>query len=366
MNLMLLLTLALAIALALWTLETFVTMPVRQCRAAARLARGESLSSGELERLLDEPLLSRLMANVVIGALAGLFALVILMRQDVDFSLVLVIATLLTGVFWLIYVAFARRPRRALLQALAASKTAPPPAQEEQAAGAETARADVAAGAQAESQPALVEYSVSFFPVLAVVLVLRSFLFEPFTIPSGSMLPTLQIGDYILVNKYTYGLRLPVVGTEIVAVGKPQRGDVMVFKYPENPRQNFIKRVIGLPGDHVRVEEGRVFLNGSELPRARTEFPGAESWELYYIEKAGDHEHLIRHEEGRESSSPRVDTVVPPDSYFTMGDNRDNSRDSRYWGFVPDRFIVGKASIIWMHKEPGLHLPSFGRDGKVQ
>jgi signal peptidase I len=336
-----LLTIVLTIATTLWALETFLVLPLRQRKAVSRLAEGESLGA-PVPALLEEPALSKLMANVVVAVLAALFMLVILMRQDVDFSLVLVIATAATGGFWLLYVAVTRRFRQALLTA--------------------TGQKDVAPA----GQPALVEYSVSFFPVLAVVLLLRSFLFEPFTIPSGSMLPTLQIGDYILVNKYAYGLRLPVAGTEIFAIGKPQRGDVMVFKYPENPRQNFIKRVIGVPGDHIRIEDGRVFLNGTELPRTRTEFAGAESWELYFKEAIGEHEHLIRHEEGRESSSPQVDRRVPPDSYFMLGDNRDNSRDSRYWGFVPDRYIVGKASLIWMHKDPGLHLPSFGRDGKVQ
>ncbi|MCD6060297.1 MAG: signal peptidase Serine peptidase family [Moraxellaceae bacterium] len=346
MTLMQLLTIVLAIATTLWALETFIALPLRQRQAAARLAAGEAPDAGALRSLVAEPPLSKLMANVVVGILGALFLLVILMRQDVDFSLVLVVATAVTGLFWLLYVTVTRRFRVALLAAAGQKEEVP--------------------AGQPGGQPALVEYSASFFPVLAVVLLLRSFLFEPFTIPSGSMLPTLQIGDYILVNKYAYGLRLPVAGTEILAIGKPQRGDVMVFKYPENPRQNFIKRVIGVPGDHVRVEGNRVFVNNEELPRVRTQFEGAESWELYYKERVGEREFMIRHEEGREISSPLVDQVVPPDSYFMLGDNRDNSRDSRYWGFVPDRYIVGKASLIWMHKDPGLHLPTFGRDGKVQ
>lgn len=343
MSLMSLLTLVLAVALALWVLETFIVVPWRQHRAAADLAAGRIPSGEPLLVLLEEPPLSRLMANVVMGALAGLLVAVVLLRQDVDFSLVLVIATGLTGLFWGLYVLFVRKPREGVARALNG-----------QVAGPEV------------PQPSLVEYSASFFPVLAVVLLLRSFLFEPFTIPSGSMLPTLQVGDYILVNKYAYGLRLPVLGKEIVAVGKPQRGDIMVFRYPENPRQNFIKRVIGLPGDVVRIEEGRVFVNDRELPHEAVAFEGGESWERYYREQAGEVAHLIRHEDGREGASPQGEWRVPADSYFTLGDNRDNSRDSRYWKFVPDHFIVGKASIIWMHKEPGLHLPSFGRNGKVQ
>jgi signal peptidase I len=343
MNLMQLLTIALTIAVSLWALETFIATPLRQRKAVA----SGSVPPEQLQALLAEPALSRLMGNVVIATVVALFLLVVLLRQDVDFSLVLVVATAATGLFWLLYVLFTRRFRTALVHAA------------NQGSGVPETQQPVA-------PPALVEYSVSFFPVLAVVLIVRSFLFEPFTIPSGSMLPTLEVGDYILVSKYSYGLRLPVLGKEVVAVAKPQRGDVMVFKYPEDPSVNFIKRVIGIPGDHVRVQAGHVFVNGKEMPREKAEFPGAGDWELYYREKTGDVEHLIRHEDGRESASPQNEWVVPDGSYFMMGDNRDNSRDSRFWGFVPDRLIVGKASWIWMHKEPGLHLPTFGRDGKVR
>lgn len=365
MTLMQLLATVLAVSLTLWALETFIMAPLRQRRALTAISAGRAPRLDELRTPLEESLLSRLMGNVVVTVLVALLLVVVLLRQDVDFSLVLVVATFLAGLFWLIYVAVTRRFRRALLAAVKQRETAAVSAGEA-APAAVSASADAgAADKAAESQPLLVEYSASFFPVLAVVLVLRSFLFEPFTIPSGSMLPTLQVGDYILVNKYVYGLRLPVLGTEIVPVGKPQRGDVMVFRYPENPRQNFIKRVVGIPGDRIRIENGRVYVNGELLPRSSVDFPGAESWELYYREKTGDVEHMIRHEEGRESTSPQGEWTVPAEGYFTMGDNRDNSRDSRYWGFVPDRFIVGKASLIWMHKEPGLHLPSFGRNGKV-
>lgn len=250
--------------------------------------------------------------------------------MDLDFALILTVAVLVSGAIWLLDIAVLKRYRAA-----------------------------------EGKEPLMVEYAKSFFPVLFIVWVLRSFLFEPFTIPSGSMLPTLQVGDYILVNKFSYGLRLPVVGTKIVPLGKPERGDIMVFKYPENPRINFIKRVIGLPGDRIRVEAGRIYVNDKELPRETIVFAGAESWELYYEEQAGKAAHLIRQEDGRERASPQGEWKVPADSYFMLGDNRDNSRDSRFWGFVPDELIVGKANYIWMHKEPGLHLPSFGRNGKV-
>lgn len=279
--------------------------------------------------------------------------------MDLDFALILTVAVLVAGIIWGFDLAVLK-PRRQ-------ERTAAALARLRDGTTGEPAEETVAAVTEKEMRESLlVEYAHSFFPVLLVVWVLRSFLFEPFTIPSGSMLPTLEVGDYILVNKYAYGLRLPVLGTELVAVGKPARGDIMVFKYPENPGQNFIKRVVGIPGDRVRVQEGRIWLNGAELPRETVAFPGAEPWELYFREKTGAVQHMIRHEDGREVGSPQDEWVVPADSYFMLGDNRDNSRDSRFWGFVPDRYIVGRAALVWMHKEPGLHLPSFGRNGKVQ
>jgi signal peptidase I len=278
--------------------------------------------------------------------------------MDLDFALILTVAVLVAGAIWGFDLAFLKpRRRQALAAALGSLR---------EGVEGEVPEETVAAVTEREMrEPTLVEYAHSFFPVLFVVWLLRSFLFEPFTIPSGSMLPTLQVGDYILVNKYAYGLRLPVLGTEVVPVGKPQRGDIMVFKYPENPSQNFIKRVVGVPGDRIRVAGGLVWVNGELLARERLAFAGADSWELYFRETTGKTLHLIRHEEGRESGSPQGEWVVPAASYFMLGDNRDNSRDSRFWGFVPDSYIVGRASLIWMHKEPGLHLPSFGRNGKV-
>ncbi|MDP2226402.1 MAG: signal peptidase I [Moraxellaceae bacterium] len=280
--------------------------------------------------------------------------------MDLDFALILTVAVLVTGAIWgfdLLVMKPGRRRRAvaAVARAKAESVGELP----------ETALEAVYEGEMRE--PIVVEYAHSFFPVLFVVWALRSFLVEPFTIPSGSMLPTLQVGDYILVNKYAYGLRLPVLGTELVPVSKPQRGDVMVFRYPESPNVNYIKRVIGIPGDRIRVLAGRVHVNGLPLPREAVAFPGAESWELYYRERDGDTQHLIRHEAGRESLSSEREREweVPADQYFMMGDNRDNSRDSRVWGFVPDRYIVGQAFYVWMHKKPGMNAPVFDRNGKI-
>lgn len=288
--------------------------------------------------------------------------------MDLDFALILTVAVLVAGVIWggdaLLF-----RPARcrkandvenAIRSRLAdvAEGHSPPPASDIDSAVQDARTREM-------REPVLVEYAHSFFPVLFVVWALRSFLVEPFTIPSGSMLPTLQVGDYILVNKFSYGLRLPVLGTEVIPVSRPERGDIMVFKYPEQPRINFIKRVVGVPGDAVRVSDGRVWVNGVQLPREQVALPEGESWELYFRETSGDVSHMIRHEAGRESLSPEREWKVPEGSYFMLGDNRDNSRDSRFWGFVPDRYIVGKAFFVWMHKKPGWHLPVFERNGKV-
>lgn len=251
--------------------------------------------------------------------------------MDIDFTLILVIAVAVTGVVWGLDAALFARARR-----------------------------------EEQREPVVVEYARSFFPVLAVVLVLRSFLAEPFTIPSGSMLPTLQIGDYIVVNKYAYGMRLPLVGTTLVPVGKPERGDIMVFRFPGKPSVNYIKRVVGLPGDTVSFREGDLFINGKQVSRKLvSQEPEVNPWEQYYEEQLGDTRHAIRQEVGRFAAGHQWEHKVPAGHYFMMGDNRDNSNDSRFWGFVPDHLIVGKAVYIWMHKEPGLHLPVFSRNGKV-
>lgn len=228
-------------------------------------------------------------------------------------------------------------------------------------------------------EPLLVEYGKSFFPVLAIVLVLRSFLVEPFQIPSGSMVPTLEVGDFILVNKFAYGIRLPVLDTKIIEVGDPQRGDVMVFRYPSDPNINYIKRVVGLPGDTVRyTSDKRLLINGE--PVAETflhEEPGSLGSAALYKERLGEVEHLIRKEMRRYRIEPSREWVVPEGYYFMVGDNRDNSNDSRYWddpsippelrGMVADRNIVGKAFAVWMSwPEPkSSHLPNFSRVGLI-
>jgi signal peptidase I len=219
----------------------------------------------------------------------------------------------------------------------------------------------------AETDYVAAEYAKSFFPVLLVVLVLRSFLFEPFKIPSASMVPTLQVHDFILVNKFAYGLRLPVLGTKIFPVRDPQRGDVMVF-FPPNDSRYFIKRVIGLPDDTIRLENNVLFINGARMDQTflRVDDQDKEQPPLdVMVENLQPLEHLIQYyaEPTRQSN---YQTVVPKGHYFMMGDNRDNSSDSRFWGMVPEENVVGQAVYVWMHWGSWLSLPSFARNGVIE
>ena len=210
-----------------------------------------------------------------------------------------------------------------------------------------------------EKDPALVENAKALTPVLAVVFVIRSFLYEPFQIPSASMEQTLLTGDFILVNKYTYGIRLPVWRTKVLDNNEPERGDVMVF-FPPHEDRYFIKRVIGVPGDLVEYRDKVLYINGEEQPQQLIPGPRRALFQQYQ-ETLDGHTHLIQ----RLVSAPadNFKQQVPPGYYFMMGDNRDRSMDSRRWGMVPEERIVGKAVAIWMHKEPGWNLPSFDRAG---
>jgi len=223
-------------------------------------------------------------------------------------------------------------------------------------------------------EPLLVEYAKSFFPVILVVFALRSFLVEPFKIPSGSMMPTLLVGDFILVNKFTYGIRLPVINTKVVELNNPERGDVMVFRYPGDPSLDYIKRVIGVPGDVVEYSDKKLTINGKPVPAVNTGTYSYVGNGLNYITAMVYKERLngVNHTMMTEPDKPPVYPTqvvdfpyrencsynaegkgfvckVPKGQYFMMGDNRDESNDSRYWGFVPDRNIVGKAFLIWMN-----------------
>lgn len=283
--------------------------------------------------------------------------------MTLNFPLLLVIAVAVCGVLALIdLVLFAPR-RRAAISAYEGT----------------VSEADPEVLEKLNKEPVLVEYGKSFFPVLFIVLVLRSFLVEPFQIPSGSMKPTLEVGDFILVNKFAYGIRLPVLDTKVIPVGDPQRGDVMVFRYPSDPNINYIKRVVGVPGDSIRyTSDKRLYINDQLVAETLVgEEPGTLGSVTLYKEKLGAAEHLIRKEMTRYRIEPGKQWKVPADHYFMMGDNRDNSNDSRYWndpkipkdllGMVPDRNIVGKAFAVWMSwPDPKMrNLPNFSRVGVI-
>jgi signal peptidase I len=206
-------------------------------------------------------------------------------------------------------------------------------------------RASAEGGQPAE--PMLVEYARSFFPVFLIVLLLRSFLVEPFRIPSGSMMPTLLIGDFVLVNKYDYGIRLPVLNMKIVENDAPKRGDIVVFRYPEDPSVPYIKRVIGVPGDRIEYRDKVLYINGTEVPQSAVDAGSGAAGAVEYRERLQGVEHSILLDPRRPDREYAA--TVPEHHYFVLGDNRDNSRDSRFWGFVPDDYLIGRAFMIWMN-----------------
>ena len=300
--------------------------------------------------------------------------------MDFDFNLILVPATLILGAIWLL-------DKLVLKQ--------------KQSKGLEKSTAPV-------------RWAYDFFPILAIVLVVRSFLIEPFNIPSSSMVPTLYTGDFIAVNKYAYGIRLPLVNTKVLDLGAPQHGDVVVFRFPLNPKQYYIKRVIGVGGDTVSFNNGQLSVNGKAIPTTPANFtpdpkmtaqlypPGkTETGEVVTAEQAAQlgnqeelsakyvqespsrtHQHLVRYLGDKnwfqyasflQQASPQLmasqgqqwQLTVPKGHYFVMGDNRDRSADSRFWGFVPDENLAGKAVYVWTHKASGLSLPTFNRNGAI-
>lgn len=276
--------------------------------------------------------------------------------MNIDLPLILAIVVGVSGVIWLLDAMLLARPRAIRLAEL--QKQYPSWNDRESA----DAKLFIAAARQEASEPLLVEYAKSFFPVLAFVLVLRSFLYEPFQIPSSSMVPTLQVGDYILVNKFNYGLRLPVTRTKVWEVSKPDRGDVMVFYPPHANKTYYIKRVIGIPGDRIQYRNKRLTVNGKPVPREwLAEIPGTRRLQVGLEQPRDDKSHLVQVDLSRPIRDFSV--VVRPGHYFMMGDNRDNSSDSRVWGQVPERDIVGQAVAIWMHWESVFSVPSFERAG---
>ncbi|HEX8883512.1 MAG TPA: signal peptidase I [Noviherbaspirillum sp.] len=284
-----------------------------------------------------------------------------------NFALILFVLTVATGIVWFLDVFYLSKQRRARADAALA---------EFDARNARLAAAGMPQETHGRSaiadrllkQPTWVEYSGSFFPVIALVFILRSFLFEPFKIPSSSMVPTLQIGDLILVNKFTYGIRLPVVNKKIIDINTPQRGDVMVFKYPKDISLDYIKRVVGIPGDKVEYRNKKLSINGKDVSyKQLPDYLDEEhlTYSKQFEENLTGVAHRILNDDRAPAYVPNPDAfprkelcsynsegfvcTVPAGHYFMMGDNRDNSLDSRYWGFVPDEYIVGKAFFVWMN-----------------
>jgi len=291
-----------------------------------------------------------------------------------NFALILFLLTAVTGAAWLVDKLVLEGRRRERARAAIANfdrQSAAVPATESGAAVAQREQVETAA----LREPSWVEYSKAFFPVLLIVFLLRSFLAEPFKIPSSSMRPTLEVGDFILVNKFVYGIRLPIIEMKIIPLGDPKRGDVVVFRYPINPTQDFIKRVIGVGGDVVEYRDKRLTVNGEPWPqRADGSYSYLEGLRFDTLERAFERtdvaasaqEHTIginpqappvyppnvRNFPGRDNcdyNERGFKCRVPAGQYLMMGDNRDNSDDSRYWGFVPDDHIRGKAFFIWFN-----------------
>ncbi|MEK6749110.1 MAG: signal peptidase I [Pseudomonadota bacterium] len=262
--------------------------------------------------------------------------------MNFDFATILAIATAITGLIWA-FDAWRLAPKRRAATETLTSRSGEPVNEDHLRA--------------AQKEPVIVEYAKSFFPVILAVLLLRGFLVEPFRIPSGSMIPTLLVGDFILVNKYAYGLRLPVTNTKIFELGAPQRGDVVVFRYPLDPSIDYIKRVIGLPGDLIEYRDKTIFVNGNPVKYDRIGQYHSEASGLplpqidEYMEHLDNVDHRILLDANR--SGLEVRFRVPEGRYFMMGDNRDNSNDSRFWGTVPEQNLVGRAFMVWMHWDMG-------------
>jgi signal peptidase I len=304
---------------------------------------------------------------MILAGFAGYAGAWYLGMVEGNFALLLFLATVVTGLYWLaerLYFLPQRREAAARLEVSATRRRA-----DLAAKGITHVDGDVAQARQhLLMQPWWLDWTAGLFPVILAVFVLRSFLFEPFKIPSGSMIPTLLVGDLILVNKFTYGVRLPVINTKLTEGSAPERGDVMVFRYPPKPSLDYIKRVVGVPGDEVAYLNKRLSVNGQPVStKALPDFFDEDAM-LYFKqfeEALGERRHRILIDDKRPGFIPAADDFqhrdncrysvegvvckVPPGHYFMMGDNRDNSLDSRYWGFVPDRNIVGKAFFIWMN-----------------
>jgi len=309
----------------------------------------------------------QVLTSLILGAFAAYVGAWYFGLVEGNFALLLFLATVVTGLYWLaerFYFLPQRQKAAVELQANALARN-----EKLGELGISQVDGDVAPAQQKIlAQPWWLDWTAGLFPVIIGVFILRSFLFEPFKIPSGSMIPTLWVGDLILVNKFHYGLRLPVLNTKITEGTPPQRGDVMVFRYPPKPSLDYIKRVVGVPGDEVAYLNKRLTINGQPISTtAVPEFFDEDTMRYFkqFEETLGDKPHRLLNDDGRPAFVPGADEFefksncrysieglvckVPQGHYFMMGDNRDNSLDSRYWGFVPDKNIVGKAFFVWMN-----------------
>jgi len=309
----------------------------------------------------------QVLTSAVLAAFVGYVGAWYFGAIEGNFALLLFLATVVTGLYWLAeryYFLPKRQQAAATLEVHDMERRA-----ELTKLGIAKVDGDVSeAKKKLLAQPWWLDWTAGLFPVIIAVFLLRSFLFEPFKIPSGSMIPTLQIGDLILVNKFHYGIRLPVINTKITAGNAPQRGDVMVFRYPPRPSLDYIKRVVGVPGDEVAYLNKRLTINGKTVEtNTLPEFFDEDSMRYFkqLEELVGDKKHGVLNDDNRPAFVPGADEFefkgncrysvegvvckVPAGHYFMMGDNRDNSLDSRYWGFVPDKNIVGRAFFVWMN-----------------
>lgn len=320
-----------------------------------------SASPQQVERLM--PLVTAFIFAVLVAYSGAWYFGVV----EGNVATMLFLASVVTGLFWL-GERFYFLPRRKLAAAAVDQLCAMGSGQRDEEGGTTGIGSTSAARSKLLAQPWWLDWTAGLFPVIVLVFLLRAFLYEPFSIPSGSMIPTLQVGDLILVNKFEYGLRLPVLNTKITEGTAPKRGDVMVFRYPLNPRLDYIKRVVGLPGDEVAYLNKRLTINGKALT-IKTLPDQFDEDSMRYVkqfeENLGTVKHRILNNDSRPAFAPVVDDFqlkqnchysddgvvckVPEGHYFMMGDNRDNSLDSRYWGFVPEENIVGKAFFVWMN-----------------
>ncbi len=309
----------------------------------------------------------QVLTSLILAAFVGYAGAWYMGLVEGNFALLLFLATVVTGLYWLAERFYFLPQRQKVATLLETQDVLRRESLGQQGISQVDSNLSEARG-RILAQPWWLDWTAGLFPVIIAVFFLRSFLFEPFKIPSGSMIPTLLVGDLILVNKFHYGVRLPVINTKITEGNKPQHGDVMVFRYPPKPNLDYIKRVVGLPGDEVAYLNKRLTINGKVIDTvAMPEFFDDDVMRYFkqYGESLGEHQHGILNDDNRPAFVPGADNFafrencnysieglvckVPEGHYFMMGDNRDNSLDSRYWGFVPDKNIVGKAFFVWMN-----------------